>query len=140
MYSYRDIFWGINFNKKPADCISCFFGLFVCVLADYISGFSLIKGFKWLLYIATVSSFASNSSNFYTWYFVFIMLCSTGWPVIHSRVLLVPCKTWLQCTLLYCSVHYIASLFTGYQNNTAMFTWLGCHSSKICWFDIVTKN
>ena len=46
---------------------------------------------------------------------------TTGWPVKHSRVVLVPWKTWLiQCRLLYSSVCVLVSL---YQNNTTMFNW-----------------
>ena len=57
-----------------------------------------------------------------------IFSLSTGWPVIHGRVFIVPCKTWLvQCTLLYSSV----SIVIRYKNNTAMFIWLGCTTLAI---------
>ena len=53
----------------------------------------------------------------------------TGWPILHGRVFLVPCKRWLvQCTRVYCTVAYTRQL-TFYkvpEKNRTIFIWSGC--------------
>ena len=48
---------------------------------------------------------------------------STGWPIIHGRVFLAPCKTWLVQCILLLQLRTLKSLFTRYQNNMAMLIW-----------------
>ena len=52
--------------------------------------------------------------------------CFTGWPVKHECVFLVPWEMWLvQWSLLYLST-LEKTLFTRYQQKTAMFNWSPC--------------
>ena len=53
---------------------------------------------------------------------------STGWPVIHGRVFLVPCKKWLVHWPVYgCKGAYTGQVpYYKVPENTAMFIWSGC--------------